>query len=30
MASGWRLDGAFSEYLIVGHDDDRTSIIAHS
>jgi hypothetical protein len=29
--AGWRLDGGFSEYLIVGHDDeDHASIIAHS
>ena len=27
--AGWRLDGGFSEYLIVGHDD-HASIIAHS
>src|SRR5918998_2386179 len=26
----WRLDGGFSEYLIVGHDDGHASIIAHS
>jgi hypothetical protein len=28
--AGWRLDGGFSEYRIVGHDDDHASIIAHS
>ena len=29
--AGWRLDGGFSEYLIVGHDDeDHASIFAHS
>ena len=29
--SGWRLDGGFSEYLIVGHDDEyHASITAHS
>ncbi len=28
--AGWRLDGGFSKYLIVGHDDDHASIIAHS
>ena len=27
--AGWRLDGSFSEYRIVGHDD-HASIIAHS
>jgi hypothetical protein len=27
--AGWRLDGGFSEYLIVGYDDDA-SIIANS
>ena len=27
--AGWRLDGGFSEYLIVGYDDDA-SITAHS
>ena len=29
--AGWRLDGGFSEYLIVGHDDDHyASITVHS
>ena len=28
--AGWRLDGGFSEYFIVGHDDDHASITAHS
>ena len=29
--AGWRLDGGFSEYLIVGHDDDHyTSIVVHN
>ena len=29
--AGWRLDGGFSEYPIVGHDDDgHASITAHS
>jgi hypothetical protein len=30
--AGWRLDGGFSNYLIVGHDDDdgHASITAHS
>src|SRR5919107_2619396 len=29
--AGWRLDGGFSEYLIIGHDDDHhTSIVAHN
>ena len=29
--AGWRLDGSFSEYPIVGHDDDgHASITAHS
>jgi hypothetical protein len=28
--AGWLLDSGFSEYLIVGHDDDYASIIAHS
>jgi len=28
--AGWRLDGGFSEYLIVGHDDDHTSIVAYN
>ncbi|CAA9462933.1 MAG: hypothetical protein AVDCRST_MAG28-3615 [uncultured Rubrobacteraceae bacterium] len=27
--AGWRLDGGFSEYLIVGYDD-HASILAHS
>jgi hypothetical protein len=26
--AGWRLDGGFSEYLIVGYDD-HSSILAH-
>ncbi len=28
--AGWRLDSGFSEYMIVGHDNDHASIIAHS
>ena len=28
--AGWVIDGGFSEYLIVGYDDDRTSISAYS
>ena len=28
--AGWVIDGGFSEYVIVGYDDDRTSITAHS
>jgi hypothetical protein len=28
--AGWLLDSGFSEYLIVGHDDDYASIIAYS
>jgi hypothetical protein len=28
--AGWHLDGGFSEYLIVAHDDDYASITAHS
>ena len=29
--AGWVIDGGFSEYLIVGYDDDdHASIIAHS
>ena len=29
--AGWRLDGGFSEYPIVGHDDDHyASITVHS
>jgi hypothetical protein len=28
--TGWALDGSFYEYLIVGHDDDQVSILAHS
>ena len=29
--AGWRLEGGFSEYLIVGHDDDHyASITVHS
>jgi hypothetical protein len=30
IQAGWRLDDGLSEYLIVGHDDDHASIIAHS
>ena len=29
IQAGWRLDGGFSEYLIVGHDNAHASIIAH-
>jgi hypothetical protein len=28
--AGWRLNGGFSECLIVDHDDDRTATTAHS
>jgi hypothetical protein len=28
--AGRRLDGGFSEYLIVGHDDNHTSITVHN
>jgi hypothetical protein len=28
--AGWRLEGGFSEYLIVGHDDHYASITVHS
>jgi hypothetical protein len=28
--AGWQLDGSFAERLLVGHDDDRLSILAHS
>jgi hypothetical protein len=28
--AGWVLDGSFYEYLIVGHNDDHISIVAHS
>jgi hypothetical protein len=28
--AGWRLEGGFSEYLIVGHDGYHASIFAHS
>jgi hypothetical protein len=30
IQAGWLLEGGFSEYLIVGHDDAHVSIIAHS
>lgn len=30
IEAGWRLDGDFSEYLIVGHDDHYASITVHS
>jgi hypothetical protein len=29
VQAGWVIDGGSSEYLIVGYDDDRTSISAH-
>ena len=28
--AGWRIDGGFSEYSIVGHDDHHTSIVVHN
>jgi hypothetical protein len=30
IQAGWSLNGGFSDYLIVGHDNNHTSIIAHS
>jgi hypothetical protein len=29
VRAGWEIDGSFSEYLIVGHDDDSLSILAY-
>jgi hypothetical protein len=28
-SAGWELDGGFSEYLIIGYNDDGLSILAH-
>jgi len=30
LGAGWQLDGGFAEHLIVGYDNDRLSILAHS
>ena len=27
--AGWEIDGGFSEYLIIGHNGDVLSILAH-
>ena len=28
-SAGWEIDGSFSEYLIIGHNGDGLSILAH-
>ena len=27
--AGWKLDGSFEDYLLIGHDDERVSLLAH-
>jgi hypothetical protein len=27
--AGWDLDGSFEDYLLIGHDGDRISLLAH-
>ena len=27
-SAGWRLDGSFSEYMVIGYTDDGVSILA--
>ena len=29
VATGWELDASFEGYLIIGHDDQRISLLAH-
>jgi hypothetical protein len=28
-SAGWEIDGSFSEYLVIGHNGDGLSILAH-
>jgi hypothetical protein len=29
LDAGWDLDGSFEDYLLIGHDDERISLLAH-
>jgi hypothetical protein len=29
LDAGWELDGSFEGYLLIGHDGERVSILAH-
>ena len=29
LEAGWDLDGSFEDYLLIGHNDQRISILAH-
>jgi hypothetical protein len=29
LVAGWELDGSFEDYLLIGHDGERVSLLAH-
>ena len=29
LDAGWELDGSFEDHLLIGHDGDRISLLAH-
>ena len=29
LDAGWELDGSFEDYLLIGHDGERISLLAH-
>ncbi len=29
LDAGWELDGSFEDYLLIGHDGERLSLLAH-
>jgi hypothetical protein len=29
LDAGWDLDGSFEDYLLIGHNDERISLVAH-
>jgi hypothetical protein len=29
LYAGWELDGSFEDYLLIGHDGERVSLLAH-
>ena len=29
IEAGWELDGSFEDYLLIGHDGERVSLLAH-
>jgi len=29
LDAGWQLDGSFEDYLLIGHDGERVSLLAH-